>query len=198
MTMARPRTVSDQSILEAVGRAVARLGPAAVGVRDVAAESGLAASTLMQRFGSRHQLLRSFAEVRARRGSDAFEGSKAENGSDPLETLEKALVGAIAPDVTPEAAAHLLALDQLLLSEPDFREHAAQQARQVRRGIRRLLKKAVKKKLLRPKTDTRALARTLQLTLHGCVASWSLYRRRSLQAWVRREVRATLAVHRRR
>jgi AcrR family transcriptional regulator len=198
MTMARPRTVSDQSILEAVGRAVSRLGPAAVGVRDVAAESGLAASTLMQRFGSRQQLLRSFAEARARRGPDAFQRPKADRGSDPLEILERALVESIAPDATPEASAHLLALEQLLLPEPEFREHMARQARQVRREIRRLLKRAVKKKLLHPKTDVRAVARGLHLTVRGCEASWSLYRRRSLHVWVRREVRAALAVHRRR
>jgi AcrR family transcriptional regulator len=198
MTMARPRTVSDQSILEAVGRAVSRLGPAAVGVRDVAAESGLAASTLMQRFGSRHQLLRSFAEARAGRGAHAFQRPKAANGADPLEILEKALVESIAPDATPEASAHLLALEQLLLAEPDFREHAARQARQVRREIRRLLKRAVKQKRLHSKTDVKALARSLQLTLRGCEASWALFRRRSIHEWVRREVRAALAMHRRR
>jgi AcrR family transcriptional regulator len=195
-TMARPRTVSDEAILEAVGRAVSRVGPAAVGVRDIAAESGLAASTLIQRFGSRQQLLRSYAEARARRGPEAFERPRA--GSDPLENLERALVEVIDPHLTPEASAHLLALEQMFLAEPPFRDHAARQARRVRREIRRLLKKAIKKKLLRPGTDVRGLGRTLHLMLRGCLASWPLYRRKSLQAWVQREVRDTLAAHLRR
>lgn len=193
--MARPRTVSDQAILEAVGRAVSRLGPVAVGVRDIATESGLAASTLIQRFGSKRRLLRSYAEARMRRGAGAF--AQPGLAGDPLEQLEAALLGAIDPDLTPEAASNLLALEHMLLAESDFRELATQQARRMRREIRRLLKRAVKKKLLRRKTDVRGLSRSLFVTFRGCLATWPLYRRRPLSTWVRREIRDTLAVHRR-
>lgn len=192
--MPRPRTISDESILEAVGRAVARLGPVDVGLRDVAEEAGLAASTIVQRFGSKKLLLLSFALEHARARAALFEnGSK----KDPLGALEQAFVASTAPNDSPETVAHMVALEQLHLSDPSFREESAALWKQTRRTIRRALKRALKKKQLRSKTDTRRLTQSLMLTVQGCVASWSLNGKSSLEKWVRKEITEVLAPHRR-
>jgi AcrR family transcriptional regulator len=55
--MPRPRTVSDEAILDAVRDLAHRIGPARLTFAAVAAEVGLSAATLVQRFGSRRDLL---------------------------------------------------------------------------------------------------------------------------------------------
>ena len=49
-SVARPRTVSDDAVLDATARAVGRVGPARLTLGHVAAEVGLAPATLVQRF----------------------------------------------------------------------------------------------------------------------------------------------------
>src|SRR4051794_26254279 len=56
--MARPRSVSDAIVLDAALDIVHRSGPAALSFGALAAASGLAGSTIVQRFGSKEGLLR--------------------------------------------------------------------------------------------------------------------------------------------
>ena len=56
----RPRTVSDEHIFVATGLAITRLGPTRLTLADVASEVGLSAAALVQRFGSKRQLLVAF------------------------------------------------------------------------------------------------------------------------------------------
>ncbi|MDB5506540.1 MAG: TetR family transcriptional regulator [Devosia sp.] len=56
--MARPRTVSEEAVLDAAGVLVGRGGSAALTFAAVGAAAGLAAATLVQRYGGREALLR--------------------------------------------------------------------------------------------------------------------------------------------
>lgn len=56
--MPRPRTLSDETVLDAALGVLRERGPAGVTFAAVAAASGLAAATLVQRFGSKPSLLR--------------------------------------------------------------------------------------------------------------------------------------------
>lgn len=56
--MPRPRTVSDVDLLDGALRVMRRTGPDGVTFQSVASETGLAAATLVQRFGSKADLLR--------------------------------------------------------------------------------------------------------------------------------------------
>lgn len=55
--MARPRLVSDEVVLDAANRVMRKVGPGGLTFALVAAESGLAAATLVQRFAGRDQLI---------------------------------------------------------------------------------------------------------------------------------------------
>ena len=54
--MARPRTITDERLLSALGTAIAQHGPGFT-VADVAAAAGVSVGTVSQRFGSKHRLL---------------------------------------------------------------------------------------------------------------------------------------------
>lgn len=56
--MGRPRTVSDEAILDAVGALLHSVGPGALTFSSAAAATGLSAATLVQRYGSRDAMLR--------------------------------------------------------------------------------------------------------------------------------------------
>ncbi len=53
----RPRSASNDDILDGVMRAIATVGPARLALTDVAEETGLAPATLIQRFGSKRGML---------------------------------------------------------------------------------------------------------------------------------------------
>jgi AcrR family transcriptional regulator len=53
----RPRQNSDQEILMAAFRAIAKLGPTKLTLADVAKEASVTPASLVQRFGSKRDLL---------------------------------------------------------------------------------------------------------------------------------------------
>src|SRR5262245_49678369 len=67
--MPRPRTASNESILDAAFRVITRLGPANLTLADVAGEVGLSPATLVQRFGSKRGLLLALCKL----GMDSVE-----------------------------------------------------------------------------------------------------------------------------
>ena len=53
----RPRTVSDEDLINATMRVMSRLGPVKLTLAEVAKEAGVTAATLVQRFGSKRGLM---------------------------------------------------------------------------------------------------------------------------------------------
>lgn len=187
--MPRPVTVTDIAILDAVGRAVARIGPHAVRLRDIADEAGLAAPTLVQRFGSKRALMAAFA----RHAGEAGETALADDGTgDPLARLEKGLVGELGATGDAEALAHHLARTHLELADPELLALAVRRSRRRRKAIRALLDRAVSEGRLVSRTRTGKLSRSLETTVQGALSTWAIHRRKSLRRWVRREIRAVL------
>nr|WP_042183858.1 TetR/AcrR family transcriptional regulator [Kibdelosporangium sp. MJ126-NF4]CEL15915.1 Transcriptional regulator, TetR family [Kibdelosporangium sp. MJ126-NF4]CTQ93839.1 Transcriptional regulator, TetR family [Kibdelosporangium sp. MJ126-NF4] len=60
--MARPRTITDERLLNAVGVAISARGPGFT-IADVAAVAGVSVGTVSQRFGSKHGLLKALFEA---------------------------------------------------------------------------------------------------------------------------------------
>jgi AcrR family transcriptional regulator len=65
--MPRPKTQSDEAVLDAVARVMFRLGPQDFTLAQAAREAGVSAATLVQRFGDKHTLIvRAVAQDNAR------------------------------------------------------------------------------------------------------------------------------------
>jgi AcrR family transcriptional regulator len=58
--VARPRSISDERLLSALGTVISTRGPGFT-VADVAAEAGVSVGTVAQRFGSKHGLLKALS-----------------------------------------------------------------------------------------------------------------------------------------
>lgn len=186
----RPRTVSNDAILDATTRVLHRLGPARLTLADVGVEVGLAPATLLQRFGSRRGLLLAHAERAAGQVGPLLQAARATHAS-PLTALIEALAGVAADVETPEQLANSISLLLIDLTDPDFYRHAQAFTATMLQEIQALLDTAVEAGELAPR-DTARLARAVQTTFNGVLILWAIDRQGALVARVRDELRFLL------
>ncbi|HEY8471414.1 MAG TPA: helix-turn-helix domain-containing protein [Natronosporangium sp.] len=191
--MPRPRTVSDEAVLDAVLALAHRVGPARVTFAAVAAEVGLSAATLVQRFGSKRALLLAADRRAIDQWVAALDRSTA--GS-PLARIVDGLALAAAPIGTLGRLANSVALLQLDLADPDFHAETRRGARAVRARIEQELAAAVAAGELRPGTDLGRLAKLIETTYHGGLIGWAIHREGSLAGWLREQLEAVIDPHR--
>jgi AcrR family transcriptional regulator len=187
---ARPRTVSDAELLQAAARAVSRVGPARLTLADVAAEGGVVPATLVQRFGSKRELLLALARKGSEGAAEQVAALRAGHSSplDALRAVADCLTGMASS--AEELANHLtfLILD---LTDPEFHHYAVVQSRAFHSDLRTLLNDAVAAGELLP-CDTERLARVVQEMLHGALVVWAIHRDGSAKDWVRRDLQTLL------
>jgi AcrR family transcriptional regulator len=173
---------------------VAKHGPARLTLAHVAAESGVAPATLVQRFGSKRGLLLALARQGASFTKDEYAAIRAAHPS-PLTALfavAECMAG-MAP--TPEELANHLAFLNVDLTDPDFHQLALQQSRAARREIRALLDEALATGELM-KCDTDRLARSVQVMFGGGLIAWAIEREGSASDWLRDDLEALLEPYR--
>ncbi len=105
MTLGRPRTITDEAILAALARAISRVGPARLTLADVAAEAGIAAPTIAQRFGSKRHLLLAFAAQAPGHLLESFTSARASLRAPASTSMITGSVTAIGPSAAMSRAA---------------------------------------------------------------------------------------------
>ena len=183
--------VSDEEVFAAAQRAMTRQGPHELTLADIAAEAGVSAGRLVQRFGSKRALLLALAERFAGSAGAVFAGLRAAHRQ-PLATLRAYAACMADLAVTPEALSRNLAYLQIDLTDPEFRAHLLANARATRREIEALLRAAIAEGELRPDVDVRRLARTVETVIGGSLMTWACYREGSAATWMRRDLDAVL------
>ncbi len=187
----RPRETSDADIIAATMRIMTRLSPARLTLAEVAKEAGVVPATLIQRFGTKRDLLLAAARTGSVGLEEQFRAARARFRS-PLKTLVELMVECTSFAPTPQAMANGLAYLQNDLTDPDFHAAALAQAVDVRTEIRRLLDEAVSAGELIP-CDTARVARLIAAAHGGSMLSWAIHREGSLASWVRSDLRTLLA-----
>jgi AcrR family transcriptional regulator len=193
--MPRPRTVSDEAILDAVLALAHRVGPARVTLAAAAEAAGLSSAALVQRFGTKRDLLL----AADKRGIDLWVGAlDAAHAASPLARVVEGLVLAADADAdaTPAQMANSVAMLQLDLAEPDFHAETLRGARAIRARIAEDLAAARAAGELAPDTDVAALAKLVETTYHGAMIGWAIHREGTLADWMREQVEAVLRPHR--
>lgn len=188
---ARPRKATDEEVFAAVHRVISRLGPAQVTLAEIADEAGVTASALVQRFGSKRELLLAFTALSPAATRELFERLRATHGS-PLAAIRAyaECVGGMAE--TPEALAHHLGYLQIDIGDPEFRAHMGEQSRITDRALRRLIGEAVEAGELADRVDSARLARTIQAVVGGSLFAWAFRPRGPAIAHVREDLEAVL------
>jgi AcrR family transcriptional regulator len=182
----RPRATSDSAILTAAHRAVTRVGPMRLTLADVAREAGVSPATLVQRFGSKKQLL--LALVAAESGvEDQWASILALAKQSPLKALfaYAECMAELAP--TPEVLSNHLSFLQMDLVDPEFHGLAVAHARETLSFLQTTLDEAVARGELTP-CDTARLARVVQATVGGSLMQWAIDRNGKLRNRLREDL----------
>jgi AcrR family transcriptional regulator len=190
----RPRQTSDAQILAAAARVMQRRSPVDLTLADVAKEAGVVPATIIQRFGTKRELLLANCKAWTAEVAGQFAAARAKYGS-PLKTLLELLVELSGFAATPESMANFLAYLQIDLSDPEFRAVLLQQFVTTRAETKKLLDEAIAARELKP-CDTAALARLVQQVNGGAMLDWAVYRKGPLAAWIRRSLETLLAPYR--
>jgi AcrR family transcriptional regulator len=191
----RPRETSDQAILAATMRVMQRRGPAQLTLGDVAKEAGVVPATLIQRFGTKRQLLLTTCKTGVADVAAQFVAARAKYKS-PVKALVELYVECSSFAATPESMANGLAYLQNDLTDPEFRAITLAQFKAMKRETRKLLEQAVAAGELR-KCDTGELARLFQQVNGGSMLDWAVFREGKLADWLRTDLEALLGPYRR-
>ena len=190
----RPRKTSDEAILMATMRVMQRRNPVDLTLADVAREAGVVPATLIQRFGTKRDLLLAACRTAPSSIPEQFNAARARYGS-PLKTLIELYAEGSGYASTPEAVANGLAYLQIDLIDPEFHAITVAQFTAIREETRKLLDDAVAAGELGP-CNTVELAQLIQQVNDGAMLGWAVYRKGSLAAWVRHSFEALLAPYR--
>ncbi len=175
----------------AAHRAMSRLGPGELTLADIAAEAGVTAGLLVQRFGSKRQLLLALSE-RFSGGTSEMFGELRRRHRSPLAALRAYSDGMANLASSPAALARNFAYLQIDLTDPDFRRHLSKQARATRAELQQLIKDAIAARELVASTNARQLARTIEAVVGGSMMSWAFYQEGTAAKWMRHDLDAVL------
>jgi AcrR family transcriptional regulator len=188
----RPRKVTDEELFRAAYTAMSKLGPSELTLAAIAKEAGVTAAVIVQRFGSKRDLLLTLAEHYSD-GAAAMMNGFAERHRSPVAALRDyaECMGGMAS--SPAALARNFAYLQIDLTDPDFRVHLAKGARATRDWFRQMIQSAVDAGELDAGVDPARLARTIEAVVGGSLISWAFYQDGSAAGWVRADLDAVLA-----
>jgi AcrR family transcriptional regulator len=184
----RPRKVSDDQLFAAAHALMNRVGPAELTLSAIARRAGVTPAVLVQRFGSKRNLLLALSERFAAHAGELMAAFGREHRS-PLAAL-----GAYAECMaaSPAAFARSLAYLQIDLTDPDFRKPLMKQARATREGLERLIAAAIDAGELVAGAKPAQLARTIEAVISGSLLAWAFHQRGTAARWVRTDLDAVL------
>jgi AcrR family transcriptional regulator len=187
----RPRKVSDDDVFQATQRAMSRLAPGELTLAAIATEAGVTAGALVQRFGSKRDLMLALSARFSGGTSQMFAALRAANRS-PLAALRAYGDCLSGLATSPEVLARNLSYLQIDLTDPGLRKHAVAQARAARLELQSIIRDAVAAgELVRTVNATR-LARTVEVVLGGSMMAWAYYEEGTAARWMREDLDAVL------
>jgi AcrR family transcriptional regulator len=186
----RRRKAEDLDVFAALVRVMLRRGPEELTLREVAAESGLTAGALVQRFGSKRAMLLAHARHVAATGDTGL--AVPQRTSSPLETLRSVTAMYAELADSPRAAVRNFAYLLNDLGDAVLRRHLLRLSRTARAWYEQLLTEAIAAGELRGVTDVQALGRLIEATLRGSFLGWALYREGAAVEWLRSDLDALL------
>jgi AcrR family transcriptional regulator len=187
----RRRKAENEDVFAALVRVMLRRGPAELTLREIAAEAGVTAGALVQRFGSKRALLLAHARHAAATGDIGLD-DPAPRSPSPLDALRSVTAVYAQMATTPRAALRNLAYLHNDMADPVLRRHLLRMSRAAREHYKQLVADAVAAGELRADTNRAALARAIEITLSGSFLAWTMYREGSAAEWLQEDLDAAL------
>lgn len=187
----RPRKVSDDEVFAAAYKVMQRVGPGDLTLGQIADEAGVTAGLLVQRFGSKRDLLLKLSEQFSGSTGEVFAQLRAAHRS-PLATIRAYADCMAGMAETPAALIRNLSYLQIDLTDPEFRTHLGKNAMATRRELQHLIRDAIKAGELVASVNPKQLARTIEAIIAGSMLSWAYYQEGTASKWMRDDLAAIL------
>jgi AcrR family transcriptional regulator len=187
----RPRKASDNEVFGAAMRVMSRVGPADLTLSAIAAEAGLTPGALVQRFGSKQQLLRTISSQLGAAAPEIFADLRRAHPS-PLAALREYALCQAQLAESPDALARNLAYLQLDLTDPELYQGLLRYAKGTRAQLAGLVKAAIAAGELSSAARPGQLARLIEVTLSGSLMTWAIYRDGTAARWMLADLDAVL------
>lgn len=191
--MSRTRSINDDTILDGAVEIISRHGADELTFASLAAYTGLAPATLVQRFHTKQELLFRVAK-RCMADAEAVFVEARRSGS-ALKALHHAINLLTQSIKDAEHFANGLSILQLALKDAELYSLLQGNAQNVRRQIQQLIDEASDTGELMP-CDTAALASCIQSTFEGAIITWSIYRQGDVDDWVTLQVENVIKPYR--
>jgi AcrR family transcriptional regulator len=163
---------------------------------DVGEAAGLSAATLVQRFGSKRDLLLSVLKFTTDGLEQRFE-TAISNSESPLEAIFAAAMDRI-PNARPVEIANMLSFYLSDFSDPDFRALAVENSAKAVAGFKRMLDEAVAEgEIAESYVDTTQLAETIYSLVMGTLVTWTVTGEGTYRTRIRSELDVLLRPFRR-
>jgi len=186
----RRRKAEDADVFAAMGRVMRRVGPAELTLGAIAKEAGVTAGALVQRFGSKRELV--LAHWRQTPVGSGRPSAPAGRTASPLQALRDTAAQFARLAASPRAALRNLAYMQSDWADAALRRQVLRHARAERERYQQLVTEAVAQGELRAGTDAQALARMIEVTLCGSFLAWTLHREGPAATRIGEDLDATL------
>lgn len=187
----RPRKVSDEEVFAAVYRVMQQVGPADLTLAAIGAEAGITAGALVQRFGSRRELMVAI-NARFAEGAEAMLAGIRTAHRSPVRALRSYAECFAAMVETPATLAHHLAYLEMDLSDPAMYQHVRRHAVTSRRTLQAWVQQAIAAGELSRAADPVAVARLVYTVTTGSMMAYPFFRDGKAQAWLRRDIEIAL------
>ena len=193
----RPRRLPDSAILDAAVIVVGRMGPDRFTLADVGQEVGLSAATLVQRFGSKRNLLLAMLEQTINLVEERFIAAVNANES-PLDGIYAAATDRAAEFEGPDSLSNRFAFVLLELSDPEFQALAAETTRKAIAAYKQMIERAIAAgELSDGLFDPQHLAETIHAVTLGSMVMWAVLRDGSSRPRTKRDLDTLLRPFRR-
>lgn len=181
--MAQKKSIDDQSVLEKALLVISEQGPEKFTLADIGRAVGLAPATLMQRFGSKQQLLILAAkQANAKLRSD-LEELKKKNLPWDQELIH--LLSTVPEGFgSRQDIANSLGVLKLDMIDPELHPIARHLFESLRQRIQELIQEGQSSKQLDPSFDVSIITWELDALRHGLVIQWTLSGKGTLQKWL--------------
>lgn len=194
MRKGRPPKICDDAVFEAASRAIAARGPAELTLADIAAEAGLTAGALVQRFGSKRALLLKLMERFSGSAPAMFAALRSEAKS-PLAAIRAYARCMAGMAKNADELARAIAWLHQDIADPEFRAHLKVNARGVRSEISKLLREAIIAREISPDINVPSLAASIEAMATGALFSWAVHQEGAAANFMARRVEALLSPH---
>jgi AcrR family transcriptional regulator len=189
--MARPKTITDQKLIEAAYDLIMAQGPQGLTFERLGQEVGLVPAALVRRFANKQQFMAEVDRYALARSNESLKAVLAREDS-PIEAIIAGFVAELSFATTIERFIHGQEFLLMDLATPDL--YANYQASFTHRykTVVKLLQTAQERGELSSSVDVHELARLLQTILHGAGHVWAMSQEGPVEDHINKYVRLAL------